>query len=163
MKRYRDFRPTGFDPKGLGLPDRQNWFVAPVCRTRDSGPLDQSNFESLTRDLEGNGVKENDGFEIYRFGHWGPGWFEVVLIDPANEKAVAIAASAEDALENYPILDESDYSERQWNEAMEAWENLSMRERIELCARNHVSIFAARRNDIPHEDNGGIFDALTTP
>ena len=28
--RYRDFAPTGFDSKGLGLPDQQDWFVLPI-------------------------------------------------------------------------------------------------------------------------------------
>lgn len=35
MKAYSQFRPT--DSKGLGLPDRQDWLVLGVARTRDSG------------------------------------------------------------------------------------------------------------------------------
>ena len=41
-QRYRDFRPTGLDPKGLGLADRQDWLVVPIIRTRDSSILGYS-------------------------------------------------------------------------------------------------------------------------
>lgn len=46
---------------------------------------------------------------------------------------------------------ESEYAE-------ESWANLPMRERIRLCAESRISIFAARRDSIPQEDNGRIFD-----
>jgi hypothetical protein len=45
MQEYKDFRPTAFDHKGAFLADNQNWLVIPVMQTRDSGPLDLSNFE----------------------------------------------------------------------------------------------------------------------
>ena len=112
---YRDWRPTAHDSAGLGLDDRQDWLVVPCMRTRDSGPREESNFASALSMLGG----ESETVEVHRFGHWGPGWFEVILAAPAHSEAVE---GIEDALESYPILDDSDLSERETDAARECWE-----------------------------------------
>lgn len=118
MQTYSQFRPTGFDCRGLGLPDQQDWLVLPISQTRDSGPLEQSNFAIALKELGG----ESETVEIHRFGHWGPGWFEILLIDPKNAKAVKIAEEIESSLESYPVLDENDYSHREYEEFQVSWE-----------------------------------------
>lgn len=138
MKTYRDFSPTQFDSKGLGLPDRQNWLVAPVMRTRDSGALDESNFSAALKSLGG----ESETVEVHRFGHWGPGWFEIIICDPTVHAKTLEEMEA--ALSDYPVLDDEDFSERENEIANEAWENMDTRERIELCKRYRVSILRAR-------------------
>lgn len=119
LRPYREFRPTQFDSKGLALNDQQHWLVAPVSQTRDSGPLAQSNFDACLEALGG----ESDTVEVHRFGHWGPGWFEIIVIDPADTEKVEIAEDIERALENYPVLDDVDFSEREHSEANEVWAN----------------------------------------
>jgi hypothetical protein len=139
---YKDWAPTVFDSKGLMLDDRQDWIVVPVMQTRDSGPLDESNFAAALRILGG----ESETVEVHRFGHWGPGWFEIIIAAPElADKVDEIEAS----LADYPVLDESDYSEREWEKASEWWMSCGMRERIRICDRFHESIFAARRDEIP--------------
>ncbi len=138
MIKYKDFRPTQFDPKGLGIDDRQEWFVVNVMQTRDSGCLEQSNFDCTLRELGG----ESDTVEVHRFGHWGPGWFEVILIDPNDSKLVKNAEEIENALASYPVLDESDYSEREMEEANRIWEDCySIEDRIEYI-REHRDQFS---------------------
>lgn len=110
MLEYAKFRPTGFDPRGLGLDERQDWLVMEVTRTRDSDLLTQSNWDATLRGLGG----ESETVEVHRFGHWGPGWYEIILIKPDSPQ-VSIAEEIEGALSNYPVLDDSDYSERQWD------------------------------------------------
>jgi hypothetical protein len=83
MQTYSQYRPTGFDSRGLGLPDRQDWLVLPVIQTRDSGPLEQSNFASALKAVGG----ESETVEVHRFGHWGPGWFEIIIVAPGSEAA----------------------------------------------------------------------------
>lgn len=142
MERYRDFAPTPFDNKGAFLSDRQDWFVVPVTRTRDSDLLAQSNFEAALKLLGG----ESDDVEVHRFGHWGPGWYEIILVRPgsdAEKKAQEIA----DSLESYPVLDDEDLSNREYEAACEYWENADLDDRIRLCKEAGVSIFAARRED----------------
>lgn len=119
MLTYSKFRPTGFDPAGAFLPDRQDWLVMPVGQNRDSDALSQSNFASALEMLGG----ESETVEVHRFGHWGPGWFEIIIIDPRDSARVKVAEEIDACLADYPILDESDFSRRENEEYQEAWEH----------------------------------------
>lgn len=159
--KYGDFQPTGFDPKGCFLRDQQDWIVAPVSRTRDTGPLSDSNFEVALEMLGG----ESDTVEVHRFGHWGPGWYEIIIVHPEAEtkehvRFADIVDEIQGCLENYPILSESDYSEREWNAAADYWQQMSTGERMEWCSRYDVSVFAARRDDVPESPTGELLSAL---
>jgi hypothetical protein len=114
MQTYKEYAPTQFDSKGLGLDDRQDWFVAPVSQTRDSEVLSRVNFKSALESLGG----ESETVEVHRFGHWGPGWFEIILVHPSRESEVA---ELESTLEDYPVLDDSALSEAENNEYYENW------------------------------------------
>lgn len=116
IQTYSEFAPTCFDSKGAFLPDRQDWLVVPVGRNRDSEPLDESNFEAALAMLGG----ESNSVEVHRFEHWGPGWFEIILVNPKHAAMVAFIA---DKLENYPVLNEDDLSEREFEAATESWDN----------------------------------------
>lgn len=94
---------------GPGLGDL---VVVAVSRSRDSEILDESNFESALDMLGG----ESDSVEIHRFGHWGCGWFEIITVDPKDTEKLKIAYEIKRMLEHYPVLDDSDCSERE-NEA----------------------------------------------
>ena len=142
--RYADFQPTGFDPRGLALPDRQDWLVAPIGRNRDSGILAESNFDAFLDAMGG----ESETLEIHRFGHWGCGWFEIVLVHPDREDEVD---EIEGALADYPVLDDSDYSEREWEAITDYWEGMGARDRMDLCVSEGASIFAIRRDTPPKQ------------
>jgi hypothetical protein len=144
-QRYGKFSPTGFDSEGAFLPDRQEWLVAPVSRNRDSGSISHSNFDAAIKILDG----ESDTVEVHRFGHWGPGWFEIILVNPEDEVVMEKLGGIITSLENYPLLDEDDCSNREFEEACEAWGNTSIKERIVILDRHNLSIFAARREEIP--------------
>lgn len=87
----------------------QEFVVLSVYRNRDSNILDESNFECALDTLGG----ESDDVQVHRFGHWGCGWFELLLVNP-NSNKIEDAYKIQTALQNYPVLDESDYSDRQW-------------------------------------------------
>jgi hypothetical protein len=146
MQRYSEFQPTGFDTMGYMLDEQQDWYVVPVSRTRDSGPLEESNFASA---IEMLGGECEDVMEIHRFGHWGPGWFEIIIVNPENENVMKAAMEIEASLAAYPVLDDMDFSEREWDEMFETWEQMGLPERIELCCKTGNSIFAARHDAIP--------------
>jgi hypothetical protein len=157
--RYRDWAPTPFDAKGAFLDaDRMDWIVGPCSQTRDSDALDRSNFETLQKLLDDQGVE----YEVHRFGHWGPGWIEIVLVHPDGTDHID---EIRRRLDDYPILDENDHSEREWNDAIETWECLNIRDRVDAIKRSgsNASIFAARRDEIPQDDNGSLYDWLRTP
>lgn len=175
MQPYREFRPTSFDCKGLNAhsigpdddPDCSDWLVVPVGQTRDSGDLDQSNFSAALKMLGGEG----DNVIVCRFNHWGPGWFEIILVRPGTAEA-AKAEEIESSLADYPVLDEEDWSNREWDTACRTWEMMSLRERVELlgsCRETWLhckysdtpSIFAARRDELPQDPDGRLFEYLT--
>lgn len=124
MEPYKQHQPTGFDRAGAFLPDRQDWLVAPVTQTRDSGPIDESNFHSFLKGLGG----ESDDVEVHRFGHWACGWYEIILVDAKASAIVALAQEMEDTLEGYPVLDEQDLSERESKAEQEGWDSWARRD-----------------------------------
>lgn len=121
LPRYADWAPPAHDCRGLGLPDRQDWRVLPVTRTRDSGPLDESNFESACAAFDATGPGAA-AWEVHRFGHWGPGWIEILLVNPDCPDALRAAGEIVCALADYPILDEDDFSRREADEIDRAWD-----------------------------------------
>lgn len=148
MQTYKVFRPTQFDSTGLGLTDQQTWLVAPVSQTRDSGSLDRSNFDATLRELGG----ESETVQVHRFGHWGPGWFEIILIDPSDSARVKAAEEIENALSDYPVVDDSLYSEYETDECAETWakcydsaERLAYFRRHSYTAQSMLDLFKAIR------------------
>lgn len=149
MNPFSDFRPTQFDHH-VTVDGREHWLVAPVSRTRDSEPMEESNFHVALESLGG----ESSTVEVHRFGHWGPGWFELILIDPSDAKKVKEGEDIAKALGNYPVLDDADLSRREHEEALATWRSNPLSYRVEMCSRAGVCIFAARRNDeLPDDDN----------
>jgi hypothetical protein len=106
MTIYKDFAPTALDAKGLGLSDRQDWIVACCSVTRDSEPLERANWQVMLECLGG----ESDRLEIHRFGHWGPGWFDIALIAPDATDLLAEHERIECALADYPVLCDETFS-----------------------------------------------------
>lgn len=148
MVKYEDFAPTTFDPKGYMLDNRGDWYVLPTAQTRDSGVLEKSNFETATKILGG---ERKHIVEIHRFGHWGPGWFEIIIVNPKAGKTTKKALGIECSLADYPVLDESDWSAKEWDAMQEAWEYASLEERMEICKDASTTIFAARHDYIPED------------
>lgn len=136
MQKYSEFRPTCFDPRGLNLDDRQDWLVAPVSRTRDTGPFEESNFQTALEMLGG----ESETVEVHRFGHWGPGWFEIIIIQPGSDAAKK-AEDIESSLENYPVLDDEDFSRREYDDFLESWDNWAARDFTKFLVKNHSCRF----------------------
>ena len=76
-------------------------------------------------------------------------WLVWITYGQNNTEAFNEAERIEGALEDYPVLNDSDYSEREWTAKAEYWENLDLSEKIELCVDNNYSMFSARSETIP--------------
>lgn len=116
--------------------------------TRDSGILDQSNYDiclSMVCGLE--------GIEFHRFRHWAHGYVNSILVRPdAPSDTVKVCEEIDRRL-----------TEREWDFVAERWNAMALRDRIHYCANSYVSIFAARRNyeDLePDTDTSYLFDRL---
>ena len=142
MIKYKEFRPTVFDSKGSFLGSKQQeWYVLPIGQNRESTSFDISNFTIALKLLGG---ERDNIIEVHRFGHWGPGWFEIIIVNHKAGRTLKIAQKIESDLESYPILDESDFSEREVIEANEIWESCySWKERIEYI-REYIQQFEFR-------------------
>lgn len=138
MQTYSEFQPTEFDPKGVFLDERQDWLVVPVGRTRDSGPFENSNFETALEMLGG----ESETVEVHSFNHWGPGWFDIIIVAPDSD-AASKAEEIEASLENYPVLDDEDLSEREYNDFLESWDNWACRDFVKFLGREFLNSQAA--------------------
>ena len=120
-----------------------------LSRHRDSDCLTNSNFETaLTRlnalpPFETDDDEKTSRFAVHE-GHWAVGWVEWIAIHQDDTAAVKLAEEMEASLENYPVLDENDWSEREMEEANQVWKSCySERERIEYI-RKHEEQFEWR-------------------
>lgn len=136
--KYKEFQPTTADVRGLGLIDQQDWLVVPVMRTRDSDLLAECNLEAALEILGG----ESETVEVHRFKHWGPGWYEIILVHPDHRTEVE---DIEEALAGDPCLDTSRLRQLR----QEAWESMDIRDRMWVCVKNGMSRFRARSDAVP--------------
>ena len=126
---------------------------------RDSSLLEQSNWDYIQKTFD----KFDPEYVIsWRAGHWAVGWIEYFGIAAnASDQMIIEAAEIVAALADYPILDESDYSERQYEAVQEYWGNQHLRYRLEIfkdsgAAEDGSSVFSIRRDYC----EGRIFDWL---
>lgn len=159
MKLYKNYKPSKSDFAGIGLPDRQDWFVAPVILTRDSLCQEESNFSVFSKILSEDAEKED--WEVHRFGHWACGWFEIILVKPGT-KAMSEAETVETRLKNYPILDESDLSEREMEAANQVWtECYNDKQRIKYIRENRSQFDFHDFKDLLACARGRYFNGLS--
>lgn len=143
-------------PKDYAGETWYDYYSSGVGQSRDSDDLEKSNFATMLRDLGG----ESETVLVVSERHWAVGWVEWIAIHESDEKALKIADENLERLENYPVLNETDWCEREWEHAQDNWRFYSLKERIDLCRKYGVSIFAARRDYIPEDDDGSIFQEL---
>ncbi len=160
MQKYGEVQPTGgLDPTGtFFLPERQEWwYVVPCSQTRDSECLSQSNFDAAIKILGG---ERQNIVEVHRFSHWGPGWFEIIIVNPAAGVTMNKAIGIESSLSDYPVLDDDDYSSREWDEMSQIWGDMNLGDRVDLCKERGESVFAARHETVPrnvYAENLGMY------
>lgn len=146
-----------------------------VCsRHRDSGILDNCNWEEIWKFLKEKEAQfpappeepaekyqtgfsdrdETPGTWIYEWeaSHWAVGWVGYMMLrEDAPAELIEIVEQVKDDLDNYCIFNEDRYYEMRWEANSEFWNQMSVKERVYYCQRAHVSIFAARRDELPEE------------
>ena len=148
----------GFSPDG-------DYLV--ISRTRDSTILDQSNWDYIAEKLgarpfddgsytnEGNKNESRPEVYHWRAGHCACGWVEYMMIRAdAKPAIIAQAEEIQKRLSDYPVLDESDYSDRQYNAVYEYWAEMSDNEKLEMAKEHGFEGEAVE--DIPK----AVFDDL---
>jgi hypothetical protein len=134
---------------GASWPD---YYSAGVGQSRDSDCLEQSNFAVMLAVLGG----ESETVIVVCENHWAVGWVEWIAIHESDTDALAKADEQCGRLANYPVLDEDDWGRREYEAQCETWEQASLRDRLDYCQRAGISIFAARRSELPQDDDGRL-------
>lgn len=128
--------PDVYVPENLSrweLPDSyagahwDGYYRAPVGRNRDSDLLTQSNWDQQWDALKAfradvPGTDEVSPVDVCE-NHWAVGWVEWVAIHESNGPALREADHLAGALADYPVLDDEDFSRREWEDYEKGWES----------------------------------------
>ena len=98
-------------------------------RNRDSDDLTESNFECGLVAIGGEGGEIIEGYNdsgensrvVARESHWACGWIELIYVHKSDISALKIADNLAGQLEEYPVLDEDDWREREIESANQIW------------------------------------------
>lgn len=133
-----------------------------LTRNRDSNVLDACNWEAAYRDMNPDeGESDHPAVYTFRANHWAVGWVDYLMVRADAPEATRIkAGEIIAALGDYGILDEDLYSIRKYDAIVEYWAQSFMTERIEYLFYAGLSIFAARRDELPEDPHGRLFDRL---
>jgi|SRR5581483_1264628 len=139
----------------------EGWHSAGFGRSRDSDVLEESNFQVASaallklaedaprHELSVEMLEQLDdclSVQIVCENHWAVGWVEWIAIHDSNVAAIELAKELCERANSYPILNESHFSNLEYERAMEFWSGLSLSDKVDMCRDCGVSIFAARRN-----------------
>lgn len=104
------------------IPDADNWSII-YTKHRDSGLLDQSNASVIEKALEPFTDGDDPDVVMESHNHWAVGHIDGFSIRVLREGEITDAFrkyhELAEAMADYPILDESDYSERELEAAFE--------------------------------------------
>lgn len=134
----------------------EGWYSAGFGRSRDSDVLEESNFQVASRELlklaedaprhevSAELLEQLDdclSVQVVRESHWAVGWVEWIAIHSSNTAALAKARDLCERANDYPILDESHFSELEYTQANEVWASCyNITERVKYI-REHRSQF----------------------
>lgn len=130
-----------------------------MLQTRDSDHLEQSNFATAEALLEAipDPVdwphEDAPSWISTRTNHWAVGWCDWLMIHEDAEAHLREGDRIRGKLEDYPVLDDDDYSQREYDDIVETWGAMSLRDRAKYLGEGE-SIFAIRREafDFPAKD-----------
>ncbi len=90
--------------------DYSEYYIV-ISHHRDSGILDESNYQTVYEAL-----KDYPGFIDPNFRDWLVGWVQTIMIHESDTEGRDKAQELIDRLDDYPILDDEDFSNREWEE-----------------------------------------------
>jgi len=143
----------------------EGWYPV-LTQTRDSGTLTRSNYRTALKRLQTiAGERETpEGESVVtdtRCSHFACGWVETIYVWSGDDAAVEAADEILWYLdEDYGCLDSDDWSRLEDEEAAEYWACMGLEERMRVCVKYDVSIFAARRDEVPQDPRGELVSYL---
>lgn len=135
-------RPSDF--AYYGNLDLSVWGFAPIGRHRDSDLLTLSNFDTalaILRKVSGKSV------EVMHTSHWAVGWYDHVMVRVTAKKTMQALLEICDRLDNYPVLDEEDWSMREYEQACEAYDAWARHDVAKLAQDKGIKILLDEDGD----------------
>lgn len=112
------------------IEDAESWAII-YTHNRDSGLLDQSNAEVITKALDPFTDGDDPDVVFESHSHWAVGHVDGfsmrVLKDGDITEAFRVFHELEERMDDYPVLDESDYSQREYDATLENIGNAAWR------------------------------------
>lgn len=153
----------GFDPVGdycvlskhrdSELLDRVNWDIA--VETLKAEPMDHGRCGDIPAD--------RPNVYTWQASHWAVGWVEYMMVRAdAPDDIKTAAGEMICSLAEYPMLDERRYSDAQFEAVGDYWAQCSVSDRVDYLRDAGLSIFAARRDYLPDNDSGSLYERLST-
>ncbi len=131
----KDVREALKQPSDFGhhsdLPLFETWSLGPVILSRDSKLLEQSNHDALIRHLESDPSLADD-WQILTVNHWAVGWVEHLAFRAVDDhgaptRMMRVVKDWFDHLADYPVADDSDYSEKEYEATLKNIEDVGSR------------------------------------
>lgn len=140
-----------------------------LTRHRDSLLLDNCNWDVACERLNAQAYDGGDehaqsrpAVYHWRAGHWAVGWIEYLMVRAdAPQATLETAGEILCSLSDYPILSEDRYSNAEFDAVCAYWERCSVRDRVDYLRDASISIFAARRDCLPSDPNGYLYETLS--
>lgn|SRR3990172_5082691 len=108
-----------------------DWYVV-IGHSRGSHLLDHVNFDSVLKALGG----ESDTVQVVRASHFASGWVEWIGVHESDVKSLEKAEALMKQLDDYPILDEEEFTMREDEAADALWKEMGSDERKQLLQEN---------------------------
>lgn len=115
-----DFRRNWSGGFGFrNAPGGVRYVTTPLSTYRDAEPREESNWSVITREMDKadsfSHISEHPGAQTHTEGSCLYGWSESMMVRLDDAVALKAARDICNALADYPVLDEEDCSEREWN------------------------------------------------
>lgn len=111
------------------------YYRAPVGRNRGSDLITQSNWDQQWDALKAFRADVPGADEVSPVAvcenHWLVGWVEWVAIHESNGPALREADRLAGALADYPVLDDEDFSRREWEDYENGWKDYGFKDFIQ--------------------------------
>lgn len=121
--------------------ENATWLIAYTTQ-RDADCLDESNFAFIERELRSlpefkSWQGDEEPITTERFSHWAVGWIDYLIINPEFSAGIELTEKLREKLEDYPCLDEEDWSQRESDAANRIWrECYPVKDRVEYIRKN---------------------------
>lgn len=140
-----------------------------LSRNRDSSLVAEVNWQVACESLKAEAFDGGRRYPEQRPAvyHWRAGcslvgWVEYLCVRPdADEATLTKAGEIICSLADHPILSEDRYSAAEDEAVCKYWESCRVRERVEYLQEAGMCIFAARRDSLPDDPAGRLYERLS--